>query len=55
MTFISTFPQSDDKPVSAKDETPKTFFERISQFSRAFWHYTEETSETSTKSFEGLL
>ena len=44
-------PIYNEQVAQSKDD----FLKRLSRLGRAFWQYTEETGETSTKSFEGLL
>ena len=43
------------KEVSPSDKTAPTGWAQWRSLTARFWSYTEETAQTETKSFEGLL
>ncbi len=55
MSYFSANPQTDSNYVAEKEKATTLFLDRLSKLGRAFWQYTEETGESSTKSYEGLL
>ena len=55
MSFITDIPQIRSDYESEKEKAKRRFLERLSMMGRVFWQYTEETGETDTRSFKGLL
>ena len=55
MSFITDIPQTGSDHEIAKEKASKLFLERLTKLSRSFWQYTEETGETNTKPYEGLI
>ena len=55
MSANITSPQPEPAYNKQVAQSKDDFLKRLSRLGRAFWQYTEETGETSTKSFEGLL
>ena len=55
MSITTAIPHPERTQPAKKDEAKSTLLDRLSHLGRAFWEYTEEAGEASTKSYEGWL
>ena len=52
---ITDQPNANDANGKEREDAKATLLSALSRVRRSFWSYTEETGETDTKPFEGIL
>ena len=55
MSYASSETQNTTEYADAKEKATQTFLEQLKSNWQAFWDYTEETGQSDTKPFDGIL
>ena len=55
MSTITSNQNTDQNFTQEKEQATKHFLAQLKEFWVAFWAYTEETGESDTSSFDGIL
>lgn len=55
MSFITENSPTEQNYTEIKEKTARRVADKLKEFARGFWAYTEQTGETDTKPFDGLL
>ena len=55
MTYITSTPETENAYSNDKETATQRFLQLAKRLNKNLWTYTEETSETDTTSFKGLL